>query len=97
MGLIHKSRTVHQYPFIGWVSLNCDYSSDMSSLSKGIGEILSSYSGHIYTTYVYSHSYYEEGIVFSKEKVPFEEAQQFYHKQLKDLDWDEEFYPFFLP
>jgi hypothetical protein len=97
MGLIHKGRTIHQYPFIGWVSLNCDYGSDMSTLSMLIDDICSSYSGQIYTSYVYSHDYYEEGIVFSKERVPLEEAQSFYHQQLSLLDWDQEFYPMIHP
>jgi len=90
MSKIHNGGKIDQAPYLGWISLNADYCTHMAHLSHILNQIFNDHQGQIFTTYVHSISFYEEGIVFSSEPITKDEATGLYIHQLSELDWEEQ-------
>jgi hypothetical protein len=89
MALIHSGKLTLNPPFIGWISLNIDYASDMKKFSDLLSNIFETHQGRIYTNYVFSMEYFEEGIVFSYVPITHDEAMNYYIKELESFNWIE--------
>lgn len=89
MALIHSGKLTLNPPFIGWISLNIDYASDMKKFSDLLGNMFSSYQGKMYSNYVFSMEYFEEGIVFSSAPITQDEAMTYYIKELEEFNFQE--------
>lgn len=90
MGLVHTGKVVLQDHFVGWISLNSDYCTDMKKMALNLNQIFQAYQGPLFSHYVYSMEYFEEGIVFTSKLISDAEATDFYIQQLRAHDFIED-------